>query len=238
MIDDQHRLSRSPDEGGPARASTQRPRAEVPSAISGVRPAPSAALGPAPGRVTAIAEPWYKHDVRGRRCSSKLEFWGLLQPRLVLQVSLTSTHITMTYDTFPSKVTISLEPFTINTPKAELDDLKALLKLTRVPKSTFENTQTKPHFGVNRDWVIEARRTWTEEFDWQKQVDRINAISQWIATVKNHDGLEYKIHLLGLISQKKDAVPVILSHGWPGSFLEFLPMFELVKQKWSEDDLP
>jgi len=56
----------------------------------------------------------------------------------------------MTYDTFPNKATISLEPFTINTPKAELDDLKALLKLTRVPKSTFESsrerirTSTKP----------------------------------------------------------------------------------------------
>lgn len=46
------------------------------------------------------------------------------------------------------------------------------------------------------------------------------------------------IHFAALFSQKSDAIPLILMHGWPGSFLEFLPMLELAKKKWKPADMP
>jgi microsomal epoxide hydrolase len=56
--------------------------------------------------------------------------------------------------------------------------------------------------------------------------------------VKNADGLEYEIHYAALFSKKKDAVPIILSHGWPGCYLEFMPMLEFAQSKYAEDELP
>lgn len=48
----------------------------------------------------------------------------------------------------------------------------------------------------------------------------------------------FDIHFVALFSKRPDAVPVIFIHGWPGSFLEFLPMSQLFKQKYSPDTLP
>jgi microsomal epoxide hydrolase len=72
----------------------------------------------------------------------------------------------------------------------------------------------------------------------QKQVDRINGIPAFLAKVKNHDEREYTVHFMGLFSERHDAIPVILSHGWPGCFLEFLPFLEAAKRKWKPEDLP
>lgn len=48
----------------------------------------------------------------------------------------------------------------------------------------------------------------------------------------------FDIHFVGLFSHRSDAVPLVFLHGWPGSFLEFLPMLELFKQKYSPETLP
>lgn len=48
----------------------------------------------------------------------------------------------------------------------------------------------------------------------------------------------FNIHFAALFSRKPDAVPVVLLHGWPGSFLEFLPMFELFREKYTPETLP
>lgn len=46
------------------------------------------------------------------------------------------------------------------------------------------------------------------------------------------------VHFVALFSEKKDAVPIILMHGWPGSFIEFLPMLELVRKQYEKQNLP
>ena len=72
----------------------------------------------------------------------------------------------MSFAELPHESAIPLHPFKIDTPQSELDDLKALLAATRLPTKTFENVQTKDNFGVTRKWIVEAKDTWLNSFDW------------------------------------------------------------------------
>ncbi|KAK4683554.1 hypothetical protein P7C73_g6691, partial [Tremellales sp. Uapishka_1] len=145
-----------------------------------------------------------------------------------------------TYATLPSSPTIPVEPFDIHVADAEVSDLKQLVQLSRIPKKTYENTQTGQgdiNFGIKREWLMEAKAAW-EEFDWSKQQARINSFPNFKAEVKNHDGLPYTLHFVGVFSRRDDAIPLIFSHGWPGAFLEFLPMLEMVQERHTPEDLP
>jgi microsomal epoxide hydrolase len=46
------------------------------------------------------------------------------------------------------------------------------------------------------------------------------------------------LHFVALFSERKDAIPIVFMHGWPGSFIEFLPMLELIKEQYQKKDLP
>jgi len=82
-------------------------------------------------------------------------------------------------------------------------------------------------------------------FGRRAQEKKINEFPQWTAAIKDDDGLEYTVHFVGLFSEKKDAIPLVLLHGWPGeysrtisepwltylfpgSFLEFLPLIPIL----------
>ncbi|WWD20963.1 hypothetical protein CI109_105441 [Kwoniella shandongensis] len=145
----------------------------------------------------------------------------------------------MSYSTPPNKPSIPVEPFEISIPEKDITELKELIKLSRIPKETYENTHAEPRdgFGVSRDWLIKTKDEWLK-FDWSAQETRLNAQPNFIAKVKNSDDIEYSVHFSALFSEKKDAIPIILSHGWPGCYLEFLPIFELVRKKYSPADLP
>lgn len=67
--------------------------------------------------------------------------------------------------------------------------------------------------------------------------DELNAFPQYKATVVE-DGVRYEVHFLALFSQKADATPVLFSHGWPGSILEFVPMLQLLAEKYTPATLP
>jgi len=70
------------------------------------------------------------------------------------------------YSTLPNQTSIQVDPFVVDIPQKDLDDLKIILTHTRIPKETFENSQTHPEdYGVTREWFIEAREKWLE-FDW------------------------------------------------------------------------
>jgi len=70
------------------------------------------------------------------------------------------------YATLPHKASIQVDPFTVNIPQQDLDELKVILKHTRIPKETFENSHTHPEdYGVTREWFIQAREKWLD-FDW------------------------------------------------------------------------
>jgi microsomal epoxide hydrolase len=72
----------------------------------------------------------------------------------------------------------------------------------------------------------------------RKTESHINSFPNYTADITDDDGTTFKIHFVALFSEKKDAVPITFLHGWPGSFLEFLPILSLLKSKYSAADLP
>ncbi|POS79796.1 hypothetical protein DHEL01_v201801 [Diaporthe helianthi] len=126
----------------------------------------------------------------------------------------------------PHKVE-GLSPFTFSISKDEIDDLNTLLKRP-LPIATWENSsQDDERYGVRRDWIINYRYR-------QKYQDNINGVPNFKLPVED-EGETYHVHFAALFSQKKDATPLLLSHGWPGSFLEFMPILKKVQKQYASD---
>ncbi|KIR50847.1 microsomal epoxide hydrolase [Cryptococcus gattii Ru294] len=144
----------------------------------------------------------------------------------------------MSYSDLPHKPTIPVEPFRLSIPDEDIKVLHILLKSTRVAKESFENVSAeKNKFGITRKWLVNMKDDWIK-LDWRKQEERINSLPAFKAKVKNLEDSVFSIHFTALFSKKTDAIPIILSHGWPGSFYEFIAMMEMVKKKYSPKDLP
>ncbi|HEX8347211.1 MAG TPA: epoxide hydrolase [Actinoplanes sp.] len=104
-------------------------------------------------------------------------------------------------------------PFRIDVPQADLDDLGDRLARTRYT----EEPASGGDYGVRVAPVRELVRRWRDDFDWRAVEDRLNQIPQYTTTIDGQN-----IHLLHVRSPEPDAFPLILTHGWPGSFVEFL----------------
>ncbi|KAH3995825.1 hypothetical protein HBH92_066700 [Parastagonospora nodorum] len=127
----------------------------------------------------------------------------------------------------------SAKPFTLNVSDQDLSEWRQLLQLSKLPPTTYENTQTKENFGVTKEWMSNAKDYWLNKYDWRAQEKHINSFDNFRMQIDSVD-----VHFVALFSEKKDAVPIILMHGWPGSFIEFLPMLELVKKQYEKKNLP
>lgn len=103
-----------------------------------------------------------------------------------------------------------------------LDDLKLRLKLTRWPDEIEGSGWT---FGAGLTYMKELTDYWTNYFNWRKTEDDINRYSNFIAQI---DG--YKIHFLHIKGKGEKATPVIITHGWPSSFLEMLKIIPLLTE--------
>jgi pimeloyl-ACP methyl ester carboxylesterase len=106
-----------------------------------------------------------------------------------------------------------IEPFTISTGEAALADLADRLRRTRWPE---HETVTGWSQGVPLDYLRGLCGYWAGGYDWRATGARLNRIPQFTTEV---DGL--RIHFLHLRSPHPGAVPLLMTHGWPGSFLEF-----------------
>jgi microsomal epoxide hydrolase len=71
----------------------------------------------------------------------------------------------------------------------------------------------------------------------RKSEDVINSFPNFTLDIADQSGSQ-KVHFVSLISQKPDAVPIILLHGWPGNFLEFLPILQLLRTRYTPETLP
>jgi epoxide hydrolase len=107
-----------------------------------------------------------------------------------------------------------IRPFKIHVSEADLEDLKKRLRATRWP-----DAQTVPDWsqGVPLDYVQKICEYWARDYDWRKIEARLNALPQFHTDL---DGLG--IYFLHIRSPHSDAAPLILTHGWPGSVIEFL----------------
>ena len=142
------------------------------------------------------------------------------------------------YGKLPHKPTIEVKPFKAHVDEEKLQHFKDLLKLSPIAPATFESTNNGRRYGMTRDYLTKAKEYWLNEFDWRKHEDRFNSFPQFTAAVKDSEGNELDIHFLALFSEKKDAVPIAFFHGWPGSFVEFLDLVDILKKRHTPADLP
>src|SRR4051794_981890 len=112
----------------------------------------------------------------------------------------------------------AIRPFTIDTPQADLDDLRARIKATRWPEKEPVEDQSQ---GVQLATLQALARYWAEEYDWQKCEEKLKALPHFITEI---DGLD--IHFIHVRSQHEDALPLIVTHGWPGSVIEQLKIID------------
>jgi epoxide hydrolase len=106
-----------------------------------------------------------------------------------------------------------IEPFVIGVDEAALDDLRDRLRRTRWPERETVGDWAQ---GVPLAYLQELCGYWSTRYDWSATQARLNRIPQFITTI---DGL--RVHFLHVRSPHPGAVPLIMTHGWPGSFLEF-----------------
>jgi pimeloyl-ACP methyl ester carboxylesterase len=104
--------------------------------------------------------------------------------------------------------------FRIDVPEAELEDLRARLRGARWPERETVDDWSQ---GVPLAYLSELCAYWADEYDWRATEARLNALPQFRTTF---DGLS--IHYLHVRSQHADALPLVITHGWPGSIVEFL----------------
>lgn len=110
-------------------------------------------------------------------------------------------------------ITGSPRPFTIDIPQSQLDDLQARLALARFPeKETVDDWEQ----GIPLAYVRELVAHWRERYDWRRCEAWLNSHPNFLIEI---DGLD--IHFLHIRSGNPDARPLIMTHGWPGSVLEF-----------------
>jgi len=122
---------------------------------------------------------------------------------------------TPTHDaaTMPAVDPQAVRPFTIHVPESVLDDLDERLARTRLPDQIPGTGWT---LGTDRAYLEELLDYWQHDFDWRAQERRLNELDQFVTTI---DGVE--VHFVHERSASPDAIPLLLIHGWPGSFVEF-----------------
>jgi pimeloyl-ACP methyl ester carboxylesterase len=147
----------------------------------------------------------------------------------------------MPYDQVPSNASLKVEPFKAHVPDLSLEGFKLLLRVSPIGVKTYENQVADVHdytgFGVSREWLENSKEHWIEKYDWRKTEAKINSYNNYTVEIEDN-GFKFTTHFLGLFSKKKDAVPLLLIHGWPGSFLEHLDVVNELKSKYDEDSLP
>jgi pimeloyl-ACP methyl ester carboxylesterase len=112
------------------------------------------------------------------------------------------------------RVSEEVTPFLIEIPDAALDDLRERLARTRWPERETVGDWSQ---GMPLSYVQELCRYWADEYDWRVREARMNSFPQFGTTI---DGLG--LHFVHVRSAQRDALPLVLTHGWPGSIVEFL----------------
>ena len=109
---------------------------------------------------------------------------------------------------------IDIRPFRVEIPDEELAELRRRIKAARWPSKELVADRSQ---GVQLATLQELARYWTTEYDWRACEARLNALPQFTTQI---DGVD--IHFIHVKSAHEDALPLIMTHGWPGSVIELL----------------
>ncbi|MDI7864651.1 epoxide hydrolase [Rhizobiaceae bacterium n13] len=109
---------------------------------------------------------------------------------------------------------MDIRPFHVDIPQDALEDLRRRLSDTRWPEAETVDDRSQ---GVNLARLRELADYWETGYDWRKAEAKLNAVPQFVTEI---DGLD--VHFIHVRSRHADALPLIMTHGWPGSIFEFL----------------
>lgn len=112
----------------------------------------------------------------------------------------------------------AVRPFRVNVPEAELTELRRRIKATKFPSKELVNDATQ---GVQLATMQKLADYWGTKYDWRKVEARLNALPQFITNI---DGVD--IHFIHVRSKNPNALPLIITHGWPGSIIEELKIID------------
>ena len=112
----------------------------------------------------------------------------------------------------------AIRPFRVNVPEAELTELRRRINATKWPEQETVTDQTQ---GVQLATIQKLARYWATDYDWRNCEARLNALPNYITEI---DGLD--IHFIHVRSKHDDALPLIVTHGWPGSVIEQLKIVD------------
>jgi pimeloyl-ACP methyl ester carboxylesterase len=112
--------------------------------------------------------------------------------------------------------TTQIRPFRIEIPEGDLADLRDRLARTRWPD---ELPGVGWDYGVPLGYLRELAEYWRTSYDWRAQEARLNEFPQYTTTIDGQN-----VHFLHVRSPKDDALPLVITHGWPGSVVEFVDM--------------
>jgi len=157
----------------------------------------------------------------------------------LLMIAMVSYHIptivraqTQTVATLQAKDDSSIRPFKINIPQEKLDELKRRIAQTRFPDK--ETVQDESQ-GIQLAQIQELVTYWGKDYDWRKIERKLNALPQYVTNI---DGLD--VYFIHVRAKESHALPLVLTHGWPGSPLEFIeaigPLTDPVKYGGKAED--
>ena len=113
---------------------------------------------------------------------------------------------------------IEIRPFHVDIPEEDLVELRRRIAATRWPDKETVADQSQ---GVQLEKLQALVRYWETDYDWRKAEAKLNALPQFVTEI---DGVD--IHVIHVRSRHEDALPLIMSHGWPGSIFELLKVIE------------
>ncbi len=114
----------------------------------------------------------------------------------------------------PVKNATAVRPFTVEIPEADLEDLRRRIAATRWPE---KEPVADASQGVQSATIQALARYWASDYDWRRVEAKLNALPQFMTEI---DGLD--IHFIHVKSPHENALPLIITHGWPGSVVEML----------------
>lgn len=116
------------------------------------------------------------------------------------------------------------ESFPLRVPEAELEDLRRRLANTRWPA---EIGGAAWSYGTDQGFLRSVVDHWLHHYDWRRVESEVNTFGSFIT-----EAAEQRVHFLHLRSSEADAIPLLVTHGWPGSIVEFLDTAPLLRQRY------
>ncbi|KAK0658023.1 Alpha/Beta hydrolase protein [Cercophora newfieldiana] len=136
-------------------------------------------------------------------------------------------------------------PFTLSVPEAAITSVNTLVSQALIDRPTYYNgARANPAtatFGLSRSWLESVQSEWITNYSWTAAEAYLNSFPNFqinVTTTSPENQQDFNLHFAALFSKNESALPVILMHGWPGSWFEFAGVLDLLAAKYTPETLP